>query len=226
MLTLALDTSGDLCSVALFDGDQERATYTFRHERRLSERLPGIIEFVLEDGGSALREVEALAVGLGPGSFTGVRIGVTMAKAFAWAMEKPLVGVSSLQAVALPFFGLPRLVIATVTPTRRGEVVAAFYHGSDEDALAAPFDGPRVVAEIEVVSAASARFPGDSILVCGEAAAAVAAATPPGPTNVLARYAYSSAANIARLAAPRLAQGEHDDAAALVPLYVTPTPVG
>lgn len=224
MLTLALDTSGDICSVALFDGDQERITYAFRHKRHLSERLPAIIEFVLSDAQTTLQEVEAFAVGLGPGSFTGVRIGVTMAKGFAWALGKPLVGVSSLDAVALTFRGLPETVIAAVTPTRRTEVVAAFYSGDG----AAPLAEPGVVPNDDVVAVARAYFPSHRILICGEAAELVLAATPEGflGPEVEARYAYPSATAIARLASLRLSRGDSDNTETLVPLYVTPTPVG
>ena len=224
MLTLALDTSGEICSVALFDGDLERVTYTFRHERHLSERLPAIIEFVLADGRTTLQDIEAFAVGLGPGSFTGVRIGVTMAKGFAWVLGKPLVGVSSLDAVALPFRGLPDTVIAAVTPTRRTEVVAAFYSGD----WAAPITEPAVVANADVVASAANHFPNQRILICGEAADLVLSATSEDVTNPLiqARYSYPSAAAIARLAALRLSRGDSDNTETLVPLYVTPTPVG
>ncbi len=224
MLTLALDTSGEICSVALFEGDRERITYTFRHERHLSERLPAIIEFVLSDGRTGLQDVEAFAVGLGPGSFTGVRIGVTMAKGFAWALGKPLVGVSSLDAVALPFRSLPDTVIAAVTPTRRTEVVAAFYSGD----WTAPIVEPAVVANADVVAAAAIHFPGQRILICGEAADLVLSTISEDSNNlrIEARFTYPSAAAIARLASLRLSRGESDNAETLVPLYVTPTPVG
>jgi tRNA threonylcarbamoyladenosine biosynthesis protein TsaB len=222
MLTLALDTSGEICSVALFDSDRERITYAFRHERHLSERLPAIIEFVLRDGRTTLQEVEAFAVGLGPGSFTGVRIGVTMAKGFAWALGKPLVGVSSLDAVALPFRGLPETVIAAVTPTRRTEVVAAIYSGDGTT----PIAEPAVVPNAGVVDVARAHFPDQRVLICGEAADLVLAATPAEQTgaNREARYAYPSAADVARLAALRLSCGDSDNTETLVPLYVTPDP--
>jgi tRNA threonylcarbamoyladenosine biosynthesis protein TsaB len=224
MLTLALDTSGEICSVALFDGDQERITYVFRHERHLSERLPAIIEFVLRDGGTSLQEVEAFAVGLGPGSFTGVRIGVTMVKGFAWALGKPLVGVSSLDGVALPFRGLSETAIAAVTPTRRTEVVAAFYSGEWTEPIAAP----EVVANAGVVDIAKNHFPNQRILICGEAAKLVLSSTPEESRSsmVEARFVYPSASSVARLAALRLSRGDSDNAETLVPLYVTPTPVG
>ena len=90
MLILALDTSGDICSAAIFDGERELSTLTFRHDRQLSERLPAIIDFLLADRRISLQDIEVFAVGLGPGSFTGVRIGVTLAKTFAHALKPPI----------------------------------------------------------------------------------------------------------------------------------------
>ena len=149
-----------------------------------------------------------------------------MAKGFAWALGKPLVGVSSLDAVALPFRGLPDTVIAAVTPTRRTEVVAAFYSGD----WTAPVADPAVVPNADVAQFARAHFPDHRILICGEAADLVLAAMPEEQTranaNIEARYAYPSAADVARLAARRLSCGDYDNTETLVPLYVTPTPVG
>ncbi|MBC8141462.1 MAG: tRNA (adenosine(37)-N6)-threonylcarbamoyltransferase complex dimerization subunit type 1 TsaB, partial [Armatimonadetes bacterium] len=65
MLILAIDTSGETCSVAVSDGDTCRAEYVFRHERRLIERLPGAVQFVLSDAGLTISDIEAFAVGLG-----------------------------------------------------------------------------------------------------------------------------------------------------------------
>ena len=108
MLILAVDTAGEVCSVALSEGKTVRGVYRFRHNRHLVERIPAVVEFVLGDFGATLADVEAFVAGLGPGSFTGVRVGVTMAKMWAFARNKPVVGISSLDALALPFAGFAR----------------------------------------------------------------------------------------------------------------------
>ena len=59
MLILSMDTSGDICSVGVSDGPRELTTFAFRHDRHLSERLPGIVEFVLRDRGITLADIEA-----------------------------------------------------------------------------------------------------------------------------------------------------------------------
>lgn len=224
---LSLDTSGDICSVAVFDGDRLLTEYRFRHERRLSERLPAAVEFVLRDAGATLQGVDAFAVGLGPGSFTGVRVGVTTAKVWAMALGKPVVGISSLDALAAGVPGLPVSGgIAAVAPTRRHEVVAAFYRFGQ----VVPVAPPAVVRNESLVSLARewlSLAPDAPLILCGEAVPAVLAETPePAPAAVSAAEAAPSAALVARLAAARLARGESDTTDSLVPLYVTPSPVG
>jgi tRNA threonylcarbamoyladenosine biosynthesis protein TsaB len=221
MLTLALDTSGDLCSVSLFDGTRELSTYQFRHEMHLAERFPGYVNFLLESHNRKLRDVEAFAVGLGPGSFTGVRVGVTMAKTWAHALSRPLVGVSSLDALVEPLARLGLANLVAVAPTRRTEVVAAFYRVGET----LPLEAPVVIAHVDIPAAVEERFGSAAVpvILCGEAAPTVAAASP----NGFAIHAVPvSAAAVARLAAARLEAGDADDTFALTPLYVTPTPVG
>ncbi len=222
MLILALDTSGDTCSVAVSDGLVCRAEYAFRHERRLIERLPGVIGFVLRDAGVTLADIEAFATGLGPGSFTGVRVGVTMAKVWAMTLDKPVVGVSSLDGLAEPlaFTGLP---LACVAPTRHSESVAAFYAGGSITPLATP----SVVAN-DAIAAMGREMVGNprgAFLIVGEIAAKILAASPPGSaTGAALAVGAPRASVIARLAFLRLERGEFDDTDSLVPLYVTPPP--
>jgi tRNA threonylcarbamoyladenosine biosynthesis protein TsaB len=223
MLILALDTSGDICSLALTDDARELTSIQFRHERRLSERLSPLIEFTLRDYGITIRDITALAVGLGPGSFTGVRVGVTMAKTLAFALELPLVGVSSLDALVEPLraVGPFTLPIAAVTSTRRTESVVAFYDAGK----GTPIAPPSVLLSAEVRSRAAEIFGRVPLLILGENAATVYEATE-DKDGVRALVAAPTALSVARLALHRLSQGETDDVDTLIPLYVTPTPVG
>jgi tRNA threonylcarbamoyladenosine biosynthesis protein TsaB len=101
---LALDTSTLTLSLALLHrGPPVRVIEQVLHgpPRKQSEMLPGVIAELLGRHGVELRELEALVVGLGPGSFTGLRIGLATAKALAYAARIPITGASSLAAVAL-----------------------------------------------------------------------------------------------------------------------------
>ena len=181
MLILALDTSADCCSVALSDGSQELSTFRFRHERLLGERLPEIVRFLLRDRGRTLQDVEAFAVGLGPGSFTGVRVGVTLAKTWAHALNRPLVGISSLDALTAGVPPLPGVGIAAVAPTRRTEVIAAYYRSG----TIIPVAPPLVTLTAEVAEHARAALANRDapLLIVGEQAVAVCAALNPFGRN-------------------------------------------
>lgn len=97
---LALDTAGASCSVAVWMGDAIRAQGGADMARGQSERLVPMIEEVMAEAGLDYGEVDIIAVTLGPGGFTGVRIGLAAAQGLAIALALPLVGVSNFEALA------------------------------------------------------------------------------------------------------------------------------
>jgi tRNA threonylcarbamoyladenosine biosynthesis protein TsaB len=98
---LAIDTSTGSMSVALTRGGELLGELNSKADRNHSLYLVPHIQQVLSSAGLHSREVDAIAVGVGPGSYTGVRIGVTVAKTLAWTHQKALLSVSSLEALAL-----------------------------------------------------------------------------------------------------------------------------
>src|SRR5258706_13247436 len=107
---LAMETSVDVCSVAVLRDGQFIAEHTFRHGMHLSERLMAHLDTVLGDADTTLEQIEAFAVGIGPGSFTGTRIGVMTLKTLALVQKKPMVGISGLDALAMEYAGLQAAV--------------------------------------------------------------------------------------------------------------------
>ena len=101
MLLLAFETSAKSCSAALHDGRGLLAESYQNSGLTHSQTLMVMAEDLLKVCGKSAADVTALAVVAGPGSFTGVRIGVSAAKGFAWGAEKPVYGVSTLEAMAL-----------------------------------------------------------------------------------------------------------------------------
>ncbi|NKI24627.1 tRNA (adenosine(37)-N6)-threonylcarbamoyltransferase complex dimerization subunit type 1 TsaB, partial [Paenibacillus dendritiformis] len=98
---LALDTSTAALTAALLEGG---ALVDERHslaERNHSIKLLPTVQSLMADNGWSGKSTDLVAVGVGPGSYTGVRIAVTAGKAMAWAWDKPVIGVSSLEALAL-----------------------------------------------------------------------------------------------------------------------------
>lgn len=134
VLILSLDTTSRAGSAALLDDDLVRAVAAGDASRTHGERLPGELARVLADGGVALAAVDLLAVASGPGAFTGLRIGLATMQGIALALNRPVVGVSALEAMALTAFetlGAARVRIGTWMDAARGEVFAARYdvHG-------------------------------------------------------------------------------------------------
>lgn len=113
MLTLALESSGDVNSIALIGSQKILSTHQWKRDDSSSEWLTSHIEALLKEACLSFKEVEQIAVGLGPGRFTGVRVSVNAAKAFSYALNVPIVGVDSLTLLAqnAPESELPLLVL-------------------------------------------------------------------------------------------------------------------
>ncbi|AZK46385.1 tRNA (adenosine(37)-N6)-threonylcarbamoyltransferase complex dimerization subunit type 1 TsaB [Paenibacillus lentus] len=109
---LALDTSTSILSVAVMEDAKLLAERNMKAERNHSAYLVTAIEEALAEAGLAKKELDGIAVGVGPGSYTGVRIAVTTAKTLAWSLQLPLSAVSSLAAIALGGFAAGRGQVA------------------------------------------------------------------------------------------------------------------
>lgn len=126
MRVLAVETSTLAGGVALLDGERLVAEYLLDVTVTHSERLMATVDRVLQDARWRAEDLEGLAVAVGPGSFTGLRIGLSTAKGLALALELPVAPVGTLDALAsrVPFAALP---VCPVVAARRGEVYAAVY---------------------------------------------------------------------------------------------------
>jgi tRNA threonylcarbamoyladenosine biosynthesis protein TsaB len=126
VLILAIDTSTAQVSAALGDRGEMLGAVQLRGGRRHAEQLVPAIDSLRRELGIDLGHLAAIAVGIGPGLFTGLRVGVTTAKVMAQALRIPVVGIPSLDLVAYPLRHAERQIVA-VLDARRREVFAARY---------------------------------------------------------------------------------------------------
>jgi tRNA threonylcarbamoyladenosine biosynthesis protein TsaB len=137
MKLLALDTAANLCSVAILDVETGTVLAEISEDigKGHAERLMTVIEQVMETANVAIGEIGKIAVSVGPGSFTGVRVGVSTARGFALALKCPAVGISTLQALAYDAEKLfPGKAVLSIIDARRDELYAQFF---EEDGSAA-----------------------------------------------------------------------------------------
>lgn len=133
MRVLGIDSSTPGCSVALLNNDTIVAERIADPKPSYSKYLLQMVDQVLTEGKSRLDDVDGFAVTIGPGSFTGLRIGVSLLKGFVLATEKPFVGVNSLEAMVCTLDS-PKHPVCTVLDARKSEVYAAVFE-SQKDGL-------------------------------------------------------------------------------------------
>ena len=118
MKVLGIDTSTRTTAIGLIEDDEVLAEYNLRGLVSHSESVTDMIEEIFKKFEFSLDDIDLIAVGIGPGSFTGLRIGITIAKVLAFSLDKDLIGVSSLVANGMSDYGK----VATVIDARRGNV--------------------------------------------------------------------------------------------------------
>ncbi|WP_051263192.1 tRNA (adenosine(37)-N6)-threonylcarbamoyltransferase complex dimerization subunit type 1 TsaB [Tuberibacillus calidus] len=139
MNVLAIDSSNVVMGVAITKGDTVLGELITNSKKNHSVRLMLAIEQLFIDAGIKPEEIDRIAVAEGPGSYTGVRIGVTIAKTMAWAMKKELVGLSSLEILAqngLYFNGY----LCPLFDARRGQVYTGLYRSNSTEVQAIESD--------------------------------------------------------------------------------------
>ncbi len=216
MFVLGIETATKTGGVAIISEQGVLAEYTLNIEAAHSERLMSTVARVLLDTGVALEDIDGIAVSIGPGSFTGLRIGVSTVKGIAFTTGKPVVAVPTLRALAA---NVPQAehVVCPVLDARKQQVYAALYRSGEAGMaelmaptalslrdLASRLDGPTVFTgegarlfrtELEALLGGRALF------------APLSALTP-------------SAASVAELGLGMLHAGGRTDPGELTPLYI------
>lgn len=135
MNLLAIETSTEACSVALVHGEEVIARSELAPRRHAELALP-MADALLAEAGLGKHALDAIAVGRGPGAFTGVRLGVALAQGMALALDRPVLPISSLAALALEAPEDAATILAVID-ARMGEIYAACYRRDDAGGLLA-----------------------------------------------------------------------------------------
>ena len=129
MKILAVDTSAMSCSTAIVDNGVVRAELSTVNSQTHSKHLMTMIDTVCKISGIEVAGMDGFAVTIGPGSFTGLRIGISTIKGLAWSLKKPVAGISSLEALAWQCAPVPCL-ICPLLDARKHEVYSGRYRFS------------------------------------------------------------------------------------------------
>ena len=214
-MLVAIDTATGYASLALHDGFQVRVEHTWESQRRHTVELVPRLMAALEQVGLGIQHLSGVAVTRGPGSFTGLRVGVAVAKGLALARGLPVVGVPTLDVVAAAQGRDRRPLCAVLQAGRRRICVAAYRWRAGEWRIR---EAPRLTTWSTLVeqTAVPTLFCGeidpagaDALAVLGELAVLLPAAARLRRAGFLAEIAWR-----------RLKRGETDDPATLAPIYL------
>ena len=194
MNLLAYDTSGIQLSAAIFKNGKKIAELRSEAGVRHSNILMPMIEQLLKKSRLDASQIDVLAVGLGPGSFTGLRVGIATAKILGYVLKKGIVGISSLEAMATGPLAKGESRVASMLDARRGQVYGAVYE--KKGGKTRTVSAPALLTREKFMTLAQ-----DAKVVTGEEA-------PP------------SASDIAHAALPLAAAGRFMDPFKLEPLYL------
>jgi tRNA threonylcarbamoyladenosine biosynthesis protein TsaB len=212
MIVLGIDTSAYTNAVGLANGDAVLADAYFPAATDSLEQIVDNIDSVLKGAGLTLAGVGGIGVGLGPGSWTGIRVGVTVGKMLAVASGKPVAGVPTLEVLALAA-GKEGTVCAVIGAGTGHAVYAARYETVD----GAPVrSGDYYTGDVTGLTKMLTK----ANILAAEGAAGYLETAGLAGSKIRAVEAAPSGAVVARLAARRLEKGDGDDVLSLTPLYL------
>jgi len=211
MKILAIDTSTDYLSIAITNGKRTLAAFHRKVSRRHSDLLIPTIKTLMKRSGLKPKGISAIFIGIGPGSFTGLRIGVATVKAMAYALKKPIVSVGSLDAIAANA-AIHKGFIMPVLDARKNKLYACLYKS----------DGKRTkrISRYMLLTAEelAKKVKGKDILYMGDGVEILKAAGIAHPRGV--KYWEPRAERIGRLGLKDLKKKRFKSAEELEPLYL------
>jgi len=217
MIVLGIDTSGYVNAVGLADGERVLADVAFPARTDSLEQIVDNIDSVLKSAGLSFKDVQGIGVGLGPGSWTGIKVGVTVGKMLAFSTGKPVAGIPTLKALAYAVRDKFPLIYAVISAGVKDTVYAGRYRTSISGVSQ---EGEYFTGSIKDLAPL---IKGPVLLVGSDIERyrnMILKENPSLKNKVKALEAQPSGAAVACLAGIRLKQGNPDDPLSLTPLYL------
>jgi len=214
-LILSIETSTKICSVALLRDNIILASSDIRVERSHSKYITVLIENLFIHSGEKLGNVDAIAVSKGPGSYTGLRIGVSTAKGLCYALDKPLIAINTLEAMAFEAnkFNYNKVLLCPMIDARRMEVYCAVYD-ADLNSL------EEVSAKIIDKDSFRDQLDKQPILFFGDGAQKCKAELGDSMNAIFIDNVFPTAASVGYLALKALEEKRFEDVAYFEPFYL------
>lgn len=224
MRILYLDTSSKYLSLAVAEDRKILSKMHRLMDRRHSLQLVPLIDKLLKRAKISLRKIDGFCVGKGPGSFTGLRIGITAIKGLAYVLQKPVVAIPSLDILAQNACSVRKdrdlpLLICTIVDAKQHQVYACLYQGQNGEVKRKSRYLLLPVKELLSRLKGEVLFLGDAISLYHQE---ICKNRKIKPTFVDEKHWYPRASQALPLAMARFKQGIFDDANSLVPLYLYP----
>lgn len=219
MKILSFDSTAKIASVAVCDGEELLALYNIDNGLTQSELLLPMAENMLKALKLTLRDIDLLAVSVGPGSFTGVRIGTAIVKGLAFGRDIPTVGVSTLDELAENLRGLKGIIVPCMD-ARRSQVYNALFRSDGESLTRLTEDRAISIAdlakELSEYKGESIYLSGDGEAVAREKLLALGQELSVTPRLLIGQNAYS----VARVAYRKYLNGEYTNDLGISPTYL------
>jgi len=218
-MLLAIDTSTRYGGVAIENGGRILSSRTWHSTQNHTLELMPAIRELLDSANVSIKELEGIAVALGPGGFSALRVGLSVTKGLAIATDIPTVGVKTLEAEAYPH-AARNMPVCPSLPAGRSQVAWALFR-KDDDHLRQLTDEQLSTPE-ELVEAVTERA-----IFCGEAAPGLVDLLRSTDAEVVADFNPQARLEaLAVIGESRLARGERDDVESLQPFYLRPPSIG
>ncbi len=214
-MILCLETSAKACTVAIAQDGNAVATQEAVGDWKHSKVLTLLIQDCLQSQSLTMKDLTAVAVSQGPGSYTGLRVGASCAKGICYTLNLPLISVATLEIIAYPFLSAleDEAFVVPMIDARRKEV----YYNLYDMGLNASLETNNLVLDDDSI----AQFRGKKMIFCGDGAHKMSEFKSEGESWSI-ESSIASAQNMTHLAQEKLAQGATEDVAYYTPFYLKP----